>query len=245
VPNTSTDRFIGRYITADIVTPEESKNLSSNESVVGAEVQLVFERKAPLEDADDAASRADSTDTTEEAKSSTSAQHKGKPSVRVESMRGYSLGTFDSSTSYKLTRAHESGLVCRAYVSAVIFAEEHQGFWGEYAIICYPVEEQDIWNIFCDNAAQAIARGDHPDIKLTDKEIARVRNNNGAWSDFESMQYAKLPKGAVYFKKKRSVADSLVNNAVTGNKGCKVAGILFWIAVALVIVIVIWVYVLQ
>ena len=53
------------------------------------------------------------------------------------------------------------------------------------------------------------------------------------------------PDETVYFKKRRSVADSLVNQAVAGNKGCKVAGILFWIVLGLVVIFLVWAYVLH
>jgi len=235
------ESFLGRYVTAEDTSEQDSKNLSSNESVIGAEVRLVFERMSsrPAESTDDSAAAAP-----DEALAPASSPT-GKPVVRVESMRGYSLGTFDSDTSYKLTRAHDNGMVCRAFVSAVVFAEERARFWGEFALICYPASEATTWETFCDNVARGIAKGDHPDIKLTDKQVHKVRESNGTWNDLRTMKYAKLPKGAVYFKKKRSVADSLVNQAVGGNRGCRAAAIVFWIVVALVVVGLVWTFVIH
>lgn len=168
-----------------------------------------------------------------------------KSLVGIESRRGYSLGAFGAGISSRIRQAHDSGLICRAFVSAVIYAESAGNFWAEYAVICYPETEKSAWERFCDNASECIAKGNHPDIKLTDKQIAHVLDSDGSWFDLGSMEYAKLPKGAVYFKKRRSAADSMVDKAVSGKKGCKVAATIFWIALALVVIFLVWAYVLH
>lgn len=222
------DRYLGLYLVAHEVTSDESKHLSSNESVIGAEVVLVFD-----EVAQDGGTGSD----------------EGKPEhpglVCVQSKRGYALGAFDAADSATIRKAHDGGMVCRAFVSAVLYTEERNGFHAEFAVICHPADESAIWEPYCVTAAKAIARGEHPDIKLSPKEITRVVQSGGEWFPVDEMERAKLPKGTVYFKKRRSVADSLVNLAVSGNRGCRVAGILFWIALALLVIFLVWVYVLH
>lgn len=222
------DRYLGLYLTACEVTSDESKHLSSNESVIGAEVVLVFDEAMQVD---------------EDGSGQGISAHPGL--VCVQSRRGYALGAFGAADSATIRQAHDKGMTCRAFVSAVLYTEEKNGFHAEFAVICYPKGEQAIWEPYCATAAKAFARGDHPDIKLSPKEITRVVQSGGEWFPAGEMERAKLPKGTVYFKKRRSVADSLVNQAVAGNKGCKVAGILFWIVLGLVVIFLVWAYVLH
>lgn len=217
--------YFGAYAQADIVSQEDSKHLSSNESVIGSEVML------NLDPADATTADATPTEDTPDASSPDS----GYALVSISSKRGYSLGSFDEDTSKQLLQAHKSGMVCRAFLSAVIYSDSRGAFWGEYAIFCYPAEQKEIWERFCNKAMELISKGDHPNIKLTDKEIARVVSSNGEWADMREMQFANLEKGALYFKKKRSVSDSLVESAVSGNKGCRASAYIFYVVLALII----------
>ena len=245
--NNAHDDFLGMYITAKEISEEDSKHLASNESVIGSEVKLVFDK---VTDTGKQATDTTADKTSKHADKDTLAadvvKKKTTPTlVYVESARGYSLGAFDASASHRIRKAADAGLVCRAFVSAVIYAENNGLFWAEYAIICYPADNSDIWNTFCSNASRLIAKGEHPGIKLSDKEIHRIVESNGTWFDVGSMERAKLPKGVVYFKKRRSTADNLVDKAVGGKKGCKVAATIFWIVLAIVVIALIWAFVIQ
>ena len=71
------DRYLGLYLTACEVTSDESKHLSSNESVIGAEVVLVFDETVQAD---------------EDGSSQGISAHPGL--VCVQSRRGYALGAF-------------------------------------------------------------------------------------------------------------------------------------------------------
>jgi hypothetical protein len=203
--------YFGTYERVQEVTEEESRHLSSNESVIGSLVTLVFD-----EDGD------------------------GRERVCVESARGYSLGHFSPDFSSQLTALRQEGLICTAYLSAVAYAESNGLFWGEFAVVCYAPDQATAWEHYCANLKGRIANGDHPDMQLGKKNLARVIDSNGVWCLNKSIPYEKLDRGGVYFKKKRSWSDALVEMAVSGNMGCKIIAVLFWIVLAAAVIFFVW-----
>lgn len=67
-----------------------------------------------------------------------------------------------------------------------------------------------------------IAKGDHPAIALSSKELEHVIESGGQWADVKSQQLPKLEKGVAYFKTKRTMTENLAYAAAAGNKGCYV-----------------------
>lgn len=203
--------YFGAYQFVQDVTMEESKFLSSSESVIGSPVTLVF-----------------NTD------------EDGRASVGIESSRGYPLGHFSPEFSTRLSQLKQEGLICKAYLSTVVFAESSGMFWGEFAVICYAPGNDTAWEHYCVNLRARIANGDHPDMHLGEKNRERVIESNGEWCLNKSVPYDKLERGVVYYKKRRSWSDALVEMAVGGNIGCKVGSWVCFIVLVLALVFFVW-----
>ena len=116
----------------------------------------------------------------------------------------------------------DDGWTCRAFASAVVIDKIRNTNWVEVAIVCYPSKDAPVFEPFVASIADRIAKGDHPAIALSSKELEHVIESGGQWADVKSQQLPKLEKGVAYFKTKRTMTENLAYAAAAGNKGCYV-----------------------
>ncbi len=121
-----------------------------------------------------------------------------------------------------MTGCSIDGWTCRAFASAVVIDKIRNTNWVEVAIVCYPSKDAPVFEPFVASIADRIAKGDHPAIALSSKELEHVIESGGQWADVKSQQLPKLEKGVAYFKTKRTMTENLAYAAAAGNKGCYV-----------------------
>ena len=148
---------------------------------------------------------------------------RGKEVPRILLSRGKeAMGFLPDKVFKQVDHLLEEGWICRAFASAVIFDKPNETYWVEVAIICYRPEDATIFDPFVITIARRMAKGDHPAIALSAKELEHVIESDGQWADVKSQQLPKLDKGMAYYKTKRMMTENLAYAAAEGNKGCYV-----------------------
>ena len=149
--------------------------------------------------------------------------HRGKEVPRILLSHGKeAMGFLPDRVYRQVDKLLEEGWTCRAFASAVIFDKPHEAYWVEVAVICYRSEDASIFEPFVSAIAKRMAKGEHPAIALSSKELEHVIESAGQWSDVKSQQLPKLEKGMAYYKTKRMMTENLAYAAAEGNKGCYV-----------------------
>lgn len=162
---------------------------------------------------------------------------KGKEVPRVVLSRGKNaLGFIPQDVFKQVRKCLDEGWTCRAFTSLSIFNKLEDRYLIEAAIICYAPEHARELGKFTDLIAVRIAKGDHPGVALSEKELAHVLEAGGAWADTKPAKLPTLQKGSALYKTRQTVTERLANAAAGGNKGCYVAVV----AVVVVIIAVVW-----
>lgn len=148
---------------------------------------------------------------------------RGKEVPRILLSRGKeAMGFLPDKIFRQVDKLLDEGWTCRAFASAVIFDQPNELYWIEVAIICYRPEDASIFEPFVAKVLERMAKGDHPAIALSPKELEHVMESAGQWADVKSQQLPKLEKGMAYYKTKRMMTENLAYAAAEGNKGCYV-----------------------
>ena len=148
---------------------------------------------------------------------------RGKEVPRILLSRGKeAMGFLPEKVFKQVNELLEAGWTCRAFASTVIFDKPHETYWVEVAVICYRPDDAAIFDPFVDAVVKRMAKGDHPAIALSSKELEHVIESAGQWSDVKSQQLPRLEKGMAYYKTKRMLTENLAYAAAEGNKGCYV-----------------------
>lgn len=204
------NEFFGTLERVTVIDKKANNALSGGEGVIGCRVSFEFTQDG-----------------------------EGNPFVKVLSPNGVSFGGFSPEFSQTLTELHDSGRVCTGILSLVGFTDG-EGYWGEFAVLAYNPDEADAWETFITTLAEKYAQGHRPDIDITQKTSRHIVETGGTWCDLKKAKDPKLKGGEAIVKRHRTARDNLVDQAVKGNKGCWVGTVVFWVAVAALIVFLVW-----
>ena len=130
----------------------------------------------------------------------------------------------------------EEGWGCRAFSALSIFNKLEDSYSAEVAIICYAPDHEAELSKFAQLMQKRIAKGEHPAVKLSPKELERVLAAGGAWADTKEAPKPKLGKMEALYKTKQTSTERAALAAVEGNKGCYIG----LIACAVVLIAAIW-----
>ena len=158
---------------------------------------------------------------------------RGKEVPRVVLGKGDKAAGFVPEGAFKqLKKCLDADWTCRAIVSLVVYDKLAEKHWVEAALFCYPEELSESMGVFVSNMAARIAKGEHPVVSLSEKELSYVLDSKGAWVQTKPQPLPELAKGSAYYKTKQTLTERLAWQAASGNKGCVVA------IVAVVVVVV-------
>ena len=158
---------------------------------------------------------------------------RGKEVPRVVLSRGDKALGFIPEQQFKRVKAClDAGWTCRAFTSLVIFDKLADRYLIEVALICYREEDEKTFSTFCDLVGDRIAKGEHPSVALSEKELSRVLESKGTWAQMKPAKLPEIKKGAALYKTKRTVTERAALAAAGKNKGCYIA-----LVVVLVVII--------
>lgn len=148
---------------------------------------------------------------------------RGKEVPSIVLSRGdLALGFLPDKVFRQVDKLLDEGWVCRAFPSAVIFDKTRDIYRVEVAVICYREKDAPAFEPFIENLTKRMAKGDHPVIALSPKEIDHVIESKGQWADVKTRKLPKLDKGTAYYKTRRTTTENMAYAAAAGNKGCYV-----------------------
>lgn len=168
---------------------------------------------------------------------------RGKEVPRIIVSRGdQAIGFLPENVFKQVDRCLDEGWICRAFSSLVAYNRTEEYYWTEIAVICYRPEDASIFGPLVAGLVRRIAKGDHPVVSLSPKELAQVVDSSGEWDGFKSQKLPKLEKGSAYYKTKRSFSENMAYAAAEGNKGCYVA---LFLVVFCIVFSIIWFFFLR
>ena len=132
------------------------------------------------------------------------------------------MGFLPDKVFKQVDRLLDDGWTCRAFASAVIFDKIHDIYRVEVAVICYREKDAAAFEPFVASLMGRMAKGDHPVVSLSPKEVDHVIETGGQWADVKTRKLPKLDMGTAYYKTKRTMTENMAYAAAEGNKGCYV-----------------------
>jgi hypothetical protein len=154
---------------------------------------------------------------------------------------GRRLAVLDGEVAIKLTTLLKQGWVVRCVLAYTIYRAEEKSFTGTFACISYsPQLDEEIQaslDTFISNITHRIANATHPGLDLTQEQFIRVIESKGAWFLTKEEPWPELPKGAVFYRRRRTFNDRLISTALEGNRGCVVAS---WVGMVVIIAAILW-----
>jgi hypothetical protein len=151
---------------------------------------------------------------------------------------GRKVAVLDEDADARLAALLRRGWRVHCILAYVSYNIEEKSFAGELACVAYDHRlddrAKDALDAFVCNSAERIASASRPLLALTQEQFVRVVESGGTWFLTKEELWPKLPKGSVFYRRRRSFNDRLVGAALKGNRGCLVAS---WLGAALVVVV--------
>lgn len=169
--------------------------------------------------------------------------NRGKEVERIVLSRGdQALGFLPDNVYKQVVKRREEGWECKAFASAVAFNKPSESYWVEAAIFCFRPQDAATFERFISSIEKRIAKGEHPSIALSSKDLSRVVESQGEWAQTASQKLPKLEKGTAYYKTKRTMTETMALAAANGNKGCYVG---LYVVVFCIIFSIVWFFFLR
>ncbi|MDR3307595.1 MAG: hypothetical protein LBS58_01685, partial [Coriobacteriales bacterium] len=170
---------------------------------------------------------------------------RGEPTLTLTTADGRIITPLEGAVAARIQRHLDNAWNVTVMLSLVIYEELGNRFTGELACMCYdpvlglPLEQ------FVKNITYRLTKGTHPGLVLTQEQFMRVIESNGAWYLTKDAPLPERPKGSIIFKRRKIWSEYLVEAAVKGNIGCKVAGTVFWVLFAAAVLFALWWFLLR
>ncbi|MEA5020979.1 MAG: hypothetical protein VB027_11515 [Gordonibacter sp.] len=200
--------YVGFYARFDTLSKKEAAALLGADNLVGDSFDIVFE--------------------TED----------GETTAWMKNRFGKLVAFFDTETTHQLRVIKARDWNIKALLSFIAFTDrpEPGHYWGEVAIICSSLEQQEAFDHFSKGVAQRLMEGVRPEINLGDQGIKQVITSQGSWLPSKTVPLPKGQKGTVVLKNSRKISEKFIEQGRQGNKGCYLISWLFLIALVVGIV---------
>ncbi|HBT96028.1 MAG TPA: hypothetical protein DEB24_08175 [Coriobacteriia bacterium] len=143
-----------------------------------------------------------------------------------------------------LVEALEKGWKARCLLAYSVFKAEDKAITGTAVCFYYdPALGMDIsaaLEAFIGHLVDRICHRSYLKLKLSQDQFAKVIESRGEWFLIKEESWPKLPKGMVYYRRKRTLSDRMIDAANRGNKGCLVASWTGFFAIIAGIVLLVW-----
>ena len=160
---------------------------------------------------------------------------KEKPRVIVARDEKMAIGFLPTGVAKRVIALSKKGWLVHAFPALVVFDKLNDSYWCEVALVAYPPEERAAFDPFVERLKERIAKGDHPEVALSDKQLDRVIETAGEWCDMPAAPLPSISKGSALYKTHRTQTESLAKTASNHGKGCMVAVVAVLVVVVLVI----------
>jgi hypothetical protein len=212
--------------------------LSGSEGIVGSELFI-----KPLDDMRFAGKDAGSSPSNTAGRADTDAAARGD--LGIFSYSGRCLAYFEDADIRELVA---DGWKLRCFLAHTVYNTDQKSFVACCACFCYS-PELDAGSVaaletFIKHIVERIALKSYPRLDLMQEQLVRVIDSKGEWFLTKEQPWPELPKGSLYYRRRRTFNDRLIATALSGNKGCIVVSwvglILALVAVVLLVVWLLW-----
>jgi hypothetical protein len=156
---------------------------------------------------------------------------------------GRPLARLRGEVAQRLARHAAQGWRIEPFISATFFCSQDRSGSADIAFICWApltAEYDEALTAFANNIASRLASGDRAGLSLSQDQFIKVVQSGGTWYLTPSTQREPLPQGTVVYKSRRTGIERLTGYALRHRVGCNVLASIFWIAVALGIIAIVW-----
>ena len=157
--------------------------------------------------------------------------------VKLKALSGTSLVVLKGKEAERIETAIQAGWNVNIHLSLAVFSKERDSFWAEAACILFNSEQEEPLKNFTKNIVYRLSRGTHPGLELNQEQFVHVIESNGDWYLTKDLPLPTLEQGEIIYRRRKVWSEYLVEAAASGKVGCKVAAILFWL---IIVVVVIW-----
>jgi hypothetical protein len=158
----------------------------------------------------------------------------------VRATDGRVVACLNNDDNKRIDAHKKSGWQVIVVLALILYHNETKSPSAQLACICYSPELRDSLGLFAKNMLFRIRKGEHPSLALTQEQFIRVLESKGSWYLTKGEPLPALPKGTIVYKKRRVWSENLVEQALRGNIGCKIANVFFWLVLAAAITFAIW-----
>jgi hypothetical protein len=143
-----------------------------------------------------------------------------------------------------LAEALEKSWNIRCLLAYSTFSAKEKVIKGTAVCFCFdPVVGKiasEALNVFIDNIIGRVAHGAYLKLRLSQEQFVKVIESKGQWYLLKEESWPKLSKGTVYYRRRRTLTDRLIDIANSGNKGCLIASWVGMFAVIGGIALLVW-----
>lgn len=117
--------------------------------------------------------------------------------------------------------------ITRCFLAYSTFNAKDKTIFGHAICFCYdpalPKDTKDAIECFIKNTMARIAHRTYLDTRIEQAQFVKIIESKGEWFLIKEAKWPKLPKGTIYYRRRRTLKDRLIDAAYQGNKGCVVA----------------------
>ena len=154
---------------------------------------------------------------------------------------GRQISALDDALSDRLTALADAGWTIRCVLAYTLFETEKKIFSAQFACFCLgpglSEEYRKALENFSRNMTERMASAFHPSLDLSQEQFSRVLESKGEWFLTRDESWPQLPKGTVYYRRRRTFNDRLIGAALRGNRGCSIAS---WIGAVIIVAAIVW-----
>jgi hypothetical protein len=161
---------------------------------------------------------------------------------------GQTIASLKADDAKRICEHLDKGWQVSLFLSLVIVDQVNHTHLAELACLCYSPEAcagdfTQAMETFTGNIAYRIAKGEHPGLALSEDQFVRVLESGGTWYLTKKVELPELQKGQIYYRRRRSAGEGLIEMAYQGKLGCKIAAIVFWVVFFVAIIaLAIWLF---
>jgi len=163
----------------------------------------------------------------------------------LHSEDGRSLVQLPDAVVARLAAHSATGWRIMIFVSAILLHLETKRAALDLAFICWaPLEDayDAALATFARNIAHRLSSGDRAGVELSQEQFVHVLRSDGNWYLTPETKREPLDAGVVVYKGRRNGIERLTGYALKHRVGCNALAIVFWTALALGIIALIWHY---
>mgnify|MGYP007102001056 CR=1 FL=1 len=129
-------------------------------------------------------------------------------------------GFLPKDVTNRVIRLFDEGWLCHVVPMLIGYSKKDKAYWVEASVVCYPPEHKQELDTFFSAFCRKVAAGEHPDPRLTDKQLELVLESGGTWCEVDIAPRPKLDRDNAIYKSRQTNTEKLAQTAIAHTTGC-------------------------